>query len=179
MRSRQSHMRLLDEYTNLRRAEVDRFLEKEWIPAFTANFVRESRILDNIQVAKTDADKGAEILEFAQAALPLISERRSAMMGAVDKIDNLIRSQVEAHYQEMLNVNQALTAHLGSAAEVAEIRQQLQRQLKVDVERLIPIDQVNQVMEKMLKAGTQAEEIPGILNEFKEKLNNVRNGKTE
>lgn len=177
--ARQSHLRLLDEYTALQKAKVDKFMEEEYIPSFTANFVRESGVLQNIQSASTDEKKGAEIIEFAQAAIPIIDERRSSMMKAVDEVDALIRRQVDAHYQEMLNVNQSLTAHLSSAAEVAETRQQLQRQLHVDVESLIPIDKVNQVMEKMLKAGAKAEDIPELINDFKDKVNKVTNGKAE
>lgn len=177
--ARQSHLRLLDQYSALQRAKVDKFMEEEYVPSFTANFVRESGVLANILSASTDEEKGAEIIEFAQAALPIIDERRNSMMGAVNEMDALIRSQVEAHYQEMLNVNQALTAHLGSAAEVIETRRQLQRQLNVDADSLVPIDKVNQVMEKMLRAGAKAEDIPGLLNEFKEKVNKAANGKAE
>ena len=177
--SRQSHLRLLDEYTALRKAEVDRFLEKEWVPAFTSNFVQESGILDNIQAAPTNAEKGAEILEFAQAALPIIAERRKTMMDVVEEIDQIIRREIEAHYQEMINVNLAVTAHLRSAADVVQAREDLQKQLNIDVDEMVPLDQVNQTMEKLLSAGTKAEEIPGMLNEFKTKLNTIRNGKAK
>jgi len=177
--SRQSHLMLLDEYTSTRKAAVDKFMEEEWIPSFTANFVRESNILGNIQKAQTDEQKGAEMIEFAQAALPLIAERRSTLMDAVDQLDKLIRTQVEAHYQQMLNVNQALTAHLASAAKVVESREQLQRQTNVNTDTLIPVDKMNEVLEKMIKAGAKAEEIPQLLNDFKDKLNKARNGKTE
>ncbi|OKL42072.1 hypothetical protein [Pontibacter flavimaris] len=179
LHARVSHLRLLDQYTRLQKDKVDKFMEEDYVPSFTANFVKESGVLANIQSASTDEEKGTEIIEFAQAAIPIIDGRRSSMMKAVDEMDRLIRSQVEAHYQEMLHVNRALTAHLGSAAEVVETRKQLQRQLNVDTESLIPIDKVNQVMEKMLKAGAKAEDIPSLVNDFKEKVNKVTNGKAE
>lgn len=177
--ARQSHLMLLDEYTSTRKAAVDQFMEEEWIPSFTANFVQESGILSNIQKAQTDEQKGAEMIEFAQAALPLIAERRAALMDAVAQMDGLIRTRIEAHYQEMLNVNQALTAHLASAAKVVQAREQLQNQLRVKPGNLLPIDKMNEALEKMLRAGTKAEQIPALLNDFKDKLNKARNGKAE
>ena len=177
--SRQSHLQLLDQYTALRKAEVDRFLEEEYVPAFTGRFVRESGVLYNIQAASTDEAKGAEILEFAEAALPVIYQKRAVMVQAVDEMDKLIRIRIEAHYQQMLQINQALTAHLGSAADVVQTREELQRQLRVDVDTLIPIDKMNKVMEKMLQAGAKAEDIPGLLEDFKEKLNEVKDGNTK
>ncbi|MBB6609993.1 hypothetical protein H7F15_02995 [Pontibacter sp. Tf4] len=177
--SRQSHLQLLDQYTAMRKAEVDRFLEEEYIPAFTGRFVRESGVLHNIQAANTDEAKGAEILEFAVAALPVIYQERAVMMQAVDEMDKLIRTSIEAHYQQMLQTNQALTAYLGSAADVVQTREELQRQLRVNVDTLIPLDKMNKVMEKMLQAGAKAEDIPVLLEDFKEKLNEVKDGKTK
>jgi len=142
MRSRKSHLELLDAYTMLRRDQAERFLEEEYIPSFTANFVQEANILNNIEDAPTPEAKGAEI----------------------------VRNRIDSHYQEMLNINHALTAHLESAAKVVEIRQQLQSKMNVNVEELIPLDKMNEIMEKLLKSGTQAEQIPSLLEEFKNKI---------
>jgi len=170
IRSRQSHLELLDAYTMLRRDQAERFLEEEWIPTFTANFVQESNILNNIEDALTPEAKGAEILEFAQAALPRINERRNSLFGVINGMDLIVRNRIDSHYQEMLNVNNALTAHLESAAKVVEIRQQLQSKMNVNVEELVPLDKMNEIMEKLLKSGAQAEQIPSLLKEFKNKI---------
>ena len=171
MSSRKSHLELLDSYTTLRREQADRFLEEHWIPTFTANFVEESNVLSYIEQAETPEKKGAEMIEFAQAALPIISERQNSMFQVIDGVDQIIRNRIESHYQEMLAINQALTAHLSSAAKVGEIRRQLQTRANINVEELIPLDAMNETMEKLLKAGMQAEKIPDLLEEFKNKIN--------
>lgn len=176
IKSKQSHLNLLDGYTSIRKAEVDKFMNEKYIPSFTANFVRESGVLGYIQAAQTDKEKGAEILEFSEAAFPIINEKRRVYMEAVNQMDLLLRREIEAHYQEMLNVNQALTAHLASAAEVVQTRQQLQQQLGVDTENILPLDRANQIMEKMLDLSTKAEDIPSLINNFKEKLKRSKNG---
>lgn len=171
MTSRKSHLELLDAYTSLRQDQAERFLEEQWIPSFTARFVEESNVLNYIEKAETPEQKGAEMIEFAQAALPIISERRNAMFDVIEGIDLIVRNRIDAHYQEILNINQSLTAHLASAAKVGEIRQELQNHLNVNVNNLIPLDKMNETIEKLLKAGMQAEQIPVLLKEFKNKIN--------
>lgn len=168
--SKEAHLNLLDQYTAIRKAEVEKFINEEYIPSFTARYVAESNVLAYIQAAETDEQKGAEILEFSEAAFPVIDERRSLLMGAVDQIDNVIRTQIESHYQDMLNVNQALTAHLASAAEVVQTRQQLQQQLGLDISERLSLDRANEIMQKMLDLSIKAEDLPEMIDDFKEKI---------
>ena len=168
--SRKSHLNLLDGYTTIRKAEVDRFMTEDFIPSFTARFVAESGVLANIESAATNERKGAEILEFSEAAFPIINEKRTLLMGAVDQIDQQIRSEIEAHYLDMLNVNQALTAHLASAAEVVQTRLQLQHQLGFDISEVRSLDRANELMNKMLDLSIKAEDLPQVINDFNEKL---------
>ena len=42
--------------------------------------------------------------------------------------------------------------------------------MNVDVEELVPLDKMNEIMEKLLKSGAQAEQIPSLLKEFKNKI---------
>lgn len=169
--SRQTHLNLLDGYTAKHKAEIENFLTEKYVPSFTANFVAESGVLANIQSAETDEEKGAEILEFAEAAFPIIDEQRRIYMEVVNEMDQVIRREIEAHYQNMLNVNQALTAHLASAADVVQTRQHLQQQLGLNTENsLLSLNRINETMEKMLDIDTKAEDIPELLNEFKRKL---------
>ena len=167
--SRKSHLNLLDEYTAIQKAEVERFMNDEFIPSFTGRFVSESGVLVNIMAADTDEQKGAEILEFSEAAFPIINQKRSQLIRVVDQIDQAIRREIEAHYQDMLNVNQALTAHLASAAEVVQARQQLQQQLGLDMSERLPLDRANEIMQKMLDLSIKAEDIPKVIDDFKEK----------
>jgi type III secretory pathway component EscV len=169
MNSRKAHLELLDYVTSLQLAKIDHFIEKEYTPDFVENFMGNSGILNNIQNAQTNEEKGMEILEFAQAALPLINERRNQMADAAWSMNTIIRGNIEEHYQEMLNTNQALTAHLSSAAEVVEIRKNLQERSIIPSE-IIPIDKMNTILENLLKHGTKAEDIPQLVEQFKKSL---------
>lgn len=168
--SRRAHIEMLEYNTQLQLDKVDNFLNEKWIPDFTSSFVKESGILDNIENAPTNEKKGAEILEFAQAALPIIEERRSEMTSVIFQMNNLVKQKIEEHYREMLYVNQALTAHLSSAAEVNDIREQLRDRINIK-ENLVPVDKMNKILEDLIKSGAKAEKIPDLLQKFKESLN--------
>lgn len=170
MSSRKAHLELLDDNTSLRIKQVEDFIQKEYTPDFIENFVETSGVLDSIQKAPTYKLKGMEILTFSQAAIPLIDERRTQMIEVVRGMDRIIRQNIDEHYREMLNVNQALTAHLASAAEVVEIRKELQQKLNISQD-LIPMDKINQTMEDLIKAGGKAEKIPDLLENFRNSLN--------
>ena len=168
--SRKAHLELLEDNTELRLDQIEEFIQKEYTPDFIGNFVTTSGVLDSIQKAPTYAQKGMEILTFSQAAIPLIDERRTEMKEVVFGMDRIIRKNIDSHYQEMLNVNLALTAHLASAAEVVEIRQELQQRLNISQD-LIPVDKINKTMEDLLDAGGKAEKLPGLLEKFRQSLN--------
>lgn len=168
--SRKAHLELLDSYTALRLEQAEQFLEEHWIPSFTARFVEESNVLNYIEKAETAEEKGAEMIQFAQAALPVISEKQNELFKVINEIDNIVRGRIDSHYQEIINVNQALTAHLSSAAKVVEIRQQFQKQANINIENLIPLDEMNETIEKLLKISIQGEKIPDLITEFKNKL---------
>ncbi len=42
--------------------------------------------------------------------------------------------------------------------------------MNIQVEKLVPLDKMNEIMEKLLKGGMEAEQIPALLEEFKNKI---------
>lgn len=157
--ARSAHLLLVDEYFKELRAQVDDFVNNEWTPAFMANFVDVSGVLELVAQAPTPDSAGTVMLNFAKAAMVEIAEVRDAKMKALDDVERILRREVSAHYEDMRVVNQALTAHLESAADVTEIREDLAKRLGIETEDLIPLDEVNSVLEKFINAGGTVEEI--------------------
>lgn len=113
------------------------------------------------------ARKAALLTEFSQDAVAQIWKRRASLTDAIDAIGKSLHDAVIAHYADMLMVNQALTAHLRSAADVAETREKLLADLKVDPKALLPLDKVNAVVEKILSYQGKAEEVVKYVEEVK------------
>jgi len=168
--ARAAHLRLVDEYIAERHRNTERFMEEKWIPDFLSNFVNESKILEDISGSDTYAAKAKKMLFFAQAALKEISKRRDSIIEALDKVELLMKEKISAHYADMLMVNQALTAHLRSAAEVSLTRKELLEQLKLDPERLIPIEDINRIVSKITNYEGKLEDLSDIIGQVKNLL---------
>ncbi len=162
-----AHMSLIEGYVGERRARVDAFMKNNWIPDFLGGFVNESDVLGRLEKAGSASEKGKVMLQFAEAATEKIYERRSSQMAALDAIERTMKDEVGAHYADMLTVNQAITAHLMSAAKVNEARNELLKQLKIDGKDAFPVDRINEILDRIVRCEGKLEELPKYVEEVK------------
>ena len=165
-----SHLGLVDEYIAERHWNTERFMEEGWIPDFLNTFVKNSTVLEDIAGADTYAAKAEKMLFFAQAALKEISKRRDSIIEALDKVELLMKDKISAHYADMLMVNQALTAHLRSAAKVTSTREELLDRLKLDPKKLIPLDDISSIVSKITNYDGKLEDLSKIVGQVKNLL---------
>lgn len=162
-----AHIAMLDEYMAERRHKVDLFMEEKWIPKFMSKFVYDPEVLNDIKAANTAEEKGKIVLEVAEAASKQIFNRRAALMDALDEVEHTLKDAIQAHYADMLMINQALTAHLRAAAEVTATREELLKQLKIEPMEILPIDKINSSIEKILSFEGNLKELPDIVKEVR------------
>lgn len=159
MNSKRAHLELLDYNLRIQLERIDHFLETQYIPDFVGSFVDHSSILENLDLAASDEAKSAELQQFVQAALPVITQKRSEIANTVLEMNAALRQSIEAHYQEMLHVNQALSAHLASAATVIETREDLRQKLQ-ESQWILPLEQMNDSIHAMLEDNGLNKNIP-------------------
>jgi hypothetical protein len=169
--AQEAHLKLVEQYINERREKADLFLKEKWIPDFIGNFVSAATVLQDIDQAGTKAEKGIIMINFSEAASKEIFKRRTAINDALNNIERTLKKKITAHYEEMLMVNQALTAHLRSAAKVTAIREELLKQLRIEPEELIPVDKINESLEKIIRFEGKVEDLPSITNEIVNQIN--------
>jgi hypothetical protein len=162
-----AHLALLDQYLAQRRERATEFMEKVWIPAFMSNAVKDTRILDSLDARQNQEEKEALLREFTEDASVQIQKRRATLFDAVDEVGRTLREAITGHYSQMLAVSQALTAHLESAANVTEARDQMLASLKVDLKKLVPLNEVNGVLDKVMTYGSKAEDVKKAVDEAK------------
>ena len=88
-------------------------------------------------------------------------------MDAIEMIGTSLREAVRNHYGEMLAVNQALTANLKSVADVHKTRDELFATLKIDPKRIVPLDKINGLLEKILSHKDDVESISEYIEQAK------------
>jgi hypothetical protein len=160
-----AHLALLDQYLAQRRDRATEFMEKVWIPTFMSNAVKDTKILDSLDARHGQEEQEALLREFTEDASVQIQKRRASLFDAVDEVGRTLRESITTHYSQMLAVSQALTAHLESAANVTEARDQMLAGFKVDLKKLVPLDEVNGVLEKVMTYDSKAEDIKKAVDE--------------
>jgi hypothetical protein len=165
--ARTSHLGMLDVYMTERRAKADSFMVKKWIPTFLDEAVNSWGVLGDLDKAETNSEKGQIMLDFADEALGQIYIKQVEITQALDEIERSLKDAIEAHYADMLTVNQALTAHLQSAAEVTAIREELLQKFNVDPEKMIPFDKLNPILEKIITFEEKAGKISALVDSAK------------
>lgn len=157
--ARAAHLRLLATYLDERRDRVDEFMDRVWSPTFMERYVPDSGILDSLAAAPTAARKGELMRLFAEAGTREIARARAAKMRALDGVARRLERRIDAHYDEMRTLSQALTAHLRSAADVTEIREEMGRRLGLEARPILPLDEVNERLERLITLGGDVEAI--------------------
>ncbi|MBL0061628.1 MAG: hypothetical protein IPP40_09145 [bacterium] len=101
-------------------------------------------------------------------------ERRFVLMGALDEAERIIEEPVLAHYDDMLAVNAALTAHLSAAADVTETHDQILAALSIDPKKLLPLDAVNEQLERIIGLGASTATGESVRSDVDDILNSIR-----
>lgn len=165
-----SHLALVDEYIAEKKHRADDFLQRVWIPTFMAKGMKNTGILDSIANEKNILRKGTLLQEFNEDASVEIAKRRASIMDAIDEIGVALRSALRNHYGEMLVVNQSLTANLKSVSDVDATRDELLGKLKIDPKRLMPLDDINGLLEKVLSHRDEVDKLPEYIERIKKIL---------
>ena len=165
--AKSAHLALLDQYVSQRRERINEFMERKWIPKFIENAFKDTKVTELINATKDDKEKETILKEFEEDASVQINKRRSTLIDAVDEIRNKLQEAISIHYDQMLVVNQALTGHLQSAADVTETREKLLSTLNIDPNRLLPMDKINSVMDNILTYESKSQDVLNAIEQVK------------
>lgn len=162
-----SHLAMLDLYIGERKQRMNEFLDSTWTPDFMTDLISNAHILDSLKYYNSNEQKMYHLKEFSTAAATTIFQRRANLMEAIDKIDNMLRERVEQHYNDMLILNQTLTAHLQSSVEINEARMKILESLKIVPTSLLPLDKIGSVIDKMVYFKGEVSGIESFIDETK------------
>jgi len=124
--SREAHLALIRQYMAEKRARVNDFIAKEWIPEYARQvFQQESVIKEWNRVARTD--DSSERLEFitglSERLQQRINDRREKLLAPIDRLERLMLQRIGNHYDELIAANATLTTFLDSSVKLKERQQ--------------------------------------------------------
>ena len=162
-----SHLALVEDYVAEKKHRADDFLQRVWIPTFMKNAMAATKIRKLVDAEKDSLKREQLLNEFNEDVSVEIAKRRGSIMDAIEMIGTSLREAVRNHYGEMLAVNQALTANLKSVADVHKTRDELFATLKIDPKRIVPLDKINGLLEKILSHKDDVESISEYIEQAK------------
>lgn len=173
-----ANLTLLHRFFDQKRVEVDRFIEKEWLPEFSENFFNKektSNIWNEVVKSKDKQDRIKFILIAGPAIQSQINNKRSELVGEIDSLEREVQRKIEAEYNQVRSINNVLTSFLTGAAEVNENRSRYMEMVGVEdskVDKLI--NDTDQIVNKLLDTSNDADDKVTKANKFKKKIQKLR-----
>ena len=129
----------------------------------------EDEIIDAVSRAFGDAERGQIVLEFAAAAMQNINAQREELLAPVKKREKEVLSELEAIYFDLVKMQNAVTAHIQSAAEVESVQDDILERLGLLQKRDEIVEDalaLNEKLEGAIKRGNEVESVVKQLEEL-------------
>ncbi len=152
--SRAAHQALVRYYMDEKRARIEEFMFREWLPEFSKNVFGSGAVIE--QLKKTIAsDNEEELLELivglGTRLQKKIDKKRQQLMSPIDDMEKHFASRINNHYDDMVAMNSSLTTLLGSASEVNERQKQVREALNIEDKMTGWMTTVDDVVGKMVE----------------------------
>lgn len=121
--SREAHVALVRQYMKEKRARINEFIAKEWIPEYAKQVFRKEAVVTewNRIVGTNDSAERLEfIIGLSERLQQRINAKRDELLAPVDELERLMVQRTNKHYDELIAANATLTTLLDSAAGVKE-----------------------------------------------------------
>ena len=115
-----ANLTLLHRFFDQKRVEINRFIEKEWLPEFSENFFKKentSKIWNEVVKSKDKQDRIKFILIAGPAIQSQINNKRSELVGEINSLEREVQRKIEAEYNQVRSINNVLTSFLTRAVK--------------------------------------------------------------
>lgn len=157
----EAHLTLVNRYFDLKRAEVNKIFEEEWIPAYAESFFAQDQVASywNTLVTNDDIEERQQFLtQIGPRMLEEIRNKRADFMKPLNKLEAQIEDSLRREYRQILSANNTLTSFLSNSSKVVQNREQYLEMFGVEQETISSyIDQADkhseQIMDTIRKAN--------------------------
>lgn len=138
-----ANITLLQRYFSLKRSEVDRFVDEQWVPIFAENFFSSAQISkawDSIVKSNDKTDRLDFIVRLGPKLQKRINQKRTELLHPLEELEREIERKIRGEYEQAKAINNSITSFLLSASEVAENRNRYLNEIgvsEVDVNNAI------------------------------------------
>lgn len=116
-----ANIKLLNKFFDQKRAEVDRFINEEWIPTFANNMFSNPRI-EKVWTTIVREDNKEDRLKFliklGPKLLKEIDNKRVELISPLNQLEKSIEKKIRIEYSQARAINNSISSFLVSASEV-------------------------------------------------------------
>lgn len=173
-----ANMTLLHRFFDLKRADVDRFIQEEWVPIFAEEVFSDPKMKkawDTIVAENNPSDRFRFLMMTGPRLQEQINRKRVELIGPIDDIERRIEQKLRDEYAQAVAINNSLTSLLLSASKVTENRNRYLGMLGATDKTVgSTIDKVNDTVNDLLSAAHKGEDKIAKAEVYIEKLREIR-----
>ncbi len=173
-----ANMGLVNKFFDLKRAEVDRFMNEKWLPRFAEKFFDDPNIKIAWGTVVKEDDK-AQRLKFLTVVGPkLVNElnkTRRELIAPIDELERTIEQAIRAQYTQAKAINNSLTSFLLSAAKVKSAQSRYLELVGLsDAHISSAITEADKLVSNVLGAIDKAEDASDKIDGYKQKFDELK-----
>jgi len=173
-----ANLTLLHRFFDLKRGDVDRFIQNEWVPTFAEEIFSDPKMKttwDTIVKENNPADRLKFLVITGPKLQEQINKKRTELISPLDDLERRIEQEIRDEYEQARSINNSITSFLLSASKVAENRNRYLEMAGVtDAKVGQTIDKVNDAVGDLLSTGKEAKDKITKAEEYLTKLREIR-----
>jgi chromosome segregation ATPase len=122
----EANLLLLTQFFDMKRAQVDLFLQERWIPTLAEELLRNSRMGEGWDAIAFEEDPEERVRFLVTAGNRLQEEiirRQAELYAPLNDMEERIRGRLREEYTQARAINSSLTNYLYSASQIQENRE--------------------------------------------------------
>jgi len=171
-----SNLTLLHKFFDLKRNEVDKFIEKEWTPIFAKEFFSDpkiQKIWETIVTENNPADRLKFLIITGPKLQKKINSKRLQLIKPLDKLERLIERKIRSEFRQARSINNSITSFLMSASKVEENRNRYLNMIGISDDKIgQAIDDVDETVGNLVD---KSKDIKSYSEKYIKKLNDLKN----
>lgn len=122
----EANLLLLTQFFDMKRGQVDRFLQERWIPRLAEELLEDPRLSEEWTSLASEEVPEERLEVFVSAGKRLqeqIIRKQSELYAPLNDLEERIRRRIQEEYTQTRAINSALTSFLYSAFQIQESRE--------------------------------------------------------
>ena len=173
-----SNLTLLHRFFDLKRTDVDRFIQNEWVATFAEEIFSDpkmQKVWDTIVAENKPADRLRFLVTTGPKLQERINQKRIELIKPLDDIERRIEQEIRNEYAQARAINNSITSFLLSTSKVAENRNRYFEMVGVTDERVgHTIERVNDVVSDLLSSAKKAGDKIARAEDYVKRLREIR-----